>query len=359
MVVDEWGENHRAQWASQNFTHKSLGCKDDALGTMIQKIIDVASRTPGCAFDSGNWTIADRHNGGCVDPDLVRLADKMRRSSGLTDVELQATALHLCGGVAGMLERWDDIDACIIMGPRDASGRVPDPPYHTPTDPEEDDCVQRVCGAIVLSAAYFDEEPIPAGSCLFWKGEFGHRLTARDNQCGYAVPCGFKLVPKGYTGPTSYGTKARLLAGVMADACEPTNVEGVFLCPWVEVAHMRFIQHEGRIGGGRELNEKNDRALYNANPSVWIPLLRSNYTAMSEPGGGLDSAVSALLTGEQVLSLVGVRVCEGGVQHKLKLPAYATGGGGAKDVKEVTLNGSRLFIVTPRIMPPKKNAPPS
>ena len=59
------------------------------------------------------------------------------------------------------------------------------------------------------------------------------------------------------------------------------------------------------------------------------------------------------------MSLVGVKVCEGGVQHKLKLPAYATGGGGAKDVKEVTLNGSRLFIVTPRIMPPQKNAPPS
>ena len=123
---------------------------------------------------------------------------------------------------------------------------------------------------------------------------------------------------------------------------------------------MRFIQHEGRIGGGRELNEKNDRALYSAKGSVWIPLLRSNYTAMSEPGGGLDSACSAMLTGEQVVSLVGVKAGEpGGVQHKLKLPAYATGGGDAKEVREVTLTGKRLFIVTPRIMPPKKNAPPS
>ena len=358
MVAEQWGDGHRAQWATRNFTHKSLGCSDDELGSMIRRIIAVASRTPGCEFSSGKWTIADRHEGGCVDPDLVRLADKMRGVSGLTEGELRATALHLCGGVAAMLERWDDIDACIIMGPIEAEGRAPDDPYHTPTDPTEDSCVQRVCGVIVLSAAYFDDEPIPAGSCLFWKGEYGHRLTAADGQCGYAVPCGFKLVPKGYTGPTSYGKRARELAGVMADACEPTTFDGVTLCPWVEVAHMRYIQHEGRIGGGRKLNEKNDRDLFKAKGSVWIPLLRSNYTAMSEPGGGLDSVCSALLTGEQVVSLVGVKVCEGGVQHKLKLPAYATGGGGAKDVKEVTLNRSRLFIVTPRIMPPQKNAPP-
>ena len=147
MVAEKWGDGHRAQWATQNFTHKSLGCSDDELGSMIRKIIAAASLTPGCEFSSGKWTIADRHEGGCVDPELVRLADKMRGASGLTEGELQATALHLCGGVAAMLERWDDIDACSIMGGR-TTAVLFNEPYHKVKE-EGDDCVQRVCGAIV------------------------------------------------------------------------------------------------------------------------------------------------------------------------------------------------------------------
>ena len=73
---------------------------------------------------------------------------------------------------------------------------------------------------------------------------------------------------------------------------------------------------------------------------MWIPLLRSNYTAMSEPGEGIPEACARLLTVEQVVSVVGVSD-DGEKRYKLKLPGHGL----------VELENKSLFIVTPRILP--------